>query len=135
MSRLVPFLTFQAGKGQHAGEAIEFYTRLFPAGRVVSDVRHGAEGPGPEGSVMVAELELAGHPLRLSDSFVEHAWGPSPATSLWLELDTDADLRHVFAGLAEGGTVHMPLDDYGFGPFGWVDDRFGVSWQLSVVPD
>ena len=27
----------------------------------------------------------------------------------------------------------MPLDDYGFGPFGWVGDRFGLTWQLGLA--
>lgn len=38
----------------------------------------------------------------------------------------------MFTTLADGGKQHMPLDDYGFGPFGWVEDRFGVSWQLAA---
>jgi len=33
----------------------------------------------------------------------------------------------------EGGKVLMPIDDYGFSKkFGWVNDRFGVSWQLNL---
>jgi len=43
-------------------------------------------------------------------------------------------LERIFAVLAEGGRTYMPLGDYGFSPrFGWVSDRFGVSWQLSLV--
>jgi len=37
----------------------------------------------------------------------------------------------LFTALSANGRVHMPLDDYGFGRFGWVDDHFGVSWQLA----
>lgn len=41
--------------------------------------------------------------------------------------------QHLFDGLsANGGVAHMPLGDYGFGPFGWVQDRYGVNWQLAV---
>ncbi len=43
-----------------------------------------------------------------------------------------SELQPVFAPLSEGGEVFMPLDDYGFGErFGWMIDRFGVSWQLN----
>ncbi|WP_228717574.1 VOC family protein [Allosaccharopolyspora coralli] len=37
------------------------------------------------------------------------------------------------AEAADGGNPLMPLDDYGFGSFGWTSDRFGVSWQLSLA--
>ena len=38
--------------------------------------------------------------------------------------------------LGDGGTVRMPGNDYGFSKrFAWVDDRFGVSWQLNVAAD
>ena len=40
--------------------------------------------------------------------------------------------QRLFDALAQGGRMYMPLDDYGFGPFGWVEDRFGVSWQLAA---
>ena len=40
----------------------------------------------------------------------------------------------IFDALADGGTVYMPLGDYGFGRrFGWVEDRFGVSWLLNIT--
>jgi predicted 3-demethylubiquinone-9 3-methyltransferase (glyoxalase superfamily) len=43
-------------------------------------------------------------------------------------------LERVFAILSEGGEVLMPLDNYGFSQkFGWVNDRFGVSWQLNLA--
>jgi len=133
MTGLVPFLTFQPGKGQSAAEAIEFYTSLFSDGVIVSESRYGPEGPGPEGSVQVAEFVTAGHRIRCSDSFVDHEWDFTPAVSLWLEFDQREELQRIFDALADGGKVHMPLDDYGFGPFGWVDDRFAVSWQLVVT--
>ena len=43
-------------------------------------------------------------------------------------------MKQTFAALTEGGKGLMPLDDYGFNPlFGWVQDRFGVSWQLMLA--
>jgi predicted 3-demethylubiquinone-9 3-methyltransferase (glyoxalase superfamily) len=35
--------------------------------------------------------------------------------------------------LSEGVSLLMPLNNYGFNrQFGWVNDRFGVSWQLNL---
>ncbi|MNY59438.1 3-demethylubiquinone-9 3-methyltransferase [compost metagenome] len=50
-----------------------------------------------------------------------------------MNLATEAELERIFARLAEGGEVLMPIDDYGFSArFGWLNDRFGLSWQLNV---
>jgi len=39
----------------------------------------------------------------------------------------------MFSSLSQGGQVLMPLDTYPFSPrYAWVNDRFGVSWQLSL---
>ena len=43
------------------------------------------------------------------------------------------DADDAFERLAEGGSVLMPLDNYGWSTrFGWVKDRFGFAWQLDV---
>lgn len=133
MNRATPFITFQPDRGQSSAEAMETYIGLFPDGKVISDNRYGAEGPGPEGSVISAEIEVAGQRIRFSDSFIRHEWTLSPAVSLMVDCDSEEELQRLFDGLgADGGRVYMPLDDYGFGPFGWVEDRFGVSWQLGA---
>lgn len=52
--------------------------------------------------------------------------------SIWLDLDSERELDRIFATL--GGITRMPVADYGFSPrFAWVDDRFGVSWQLNLA--
>jgi predicted 3-demethylubiquinone-9 3-methyltransferase (glyoxalase superfamily) len=49
-----------------------------------------------------------------------------------VETDSDDELDRLFAALAEGGQVLMPCAGYGFSTrFGWLNDRFGVSWQLN----
>lgn len=130
MARAFPFLTFETPRGQSAAEAMAFYVDLFPGGSVVSERRRPEGGPGA-GSVEVAEFVRAGQTFRCSDSFVEHGWDFTPAMSVWFDCDSTDDLPRPCAALEEGGRVFMPLDDYGFGPFAWVQDRFGVSWQLA----
>jgi predicted 3-demethylubiquinone-9 3-methyltransferase (glyoxalase superfamily) len=65
---------------------------------------------------------------------MDHAWGFTPAVSLWIDCDDNGELERLFERLSDGGSVYMPLGDYGFSTrFGWVGDRFGVTWQLNVA--
>ena len=133
MTQAIPFLTFQPGRGQSAAAAMEAYVNLFPDGQVIEDQRYGAEGPGPEGSVVLAEFIAAGQRFRCSDSFIDHEWSLTPAISVMIDCDSSDEQKRLLDALAEGGRLYMPLDDYGFGPFAWVEDRFGVSWQLALT--
>ncbi len=64
---------------------------------------------------------------------MRHEWGFTPAVSLWIDCDDNDELQRLFDRLSDGGTVFMPLDDYGFSTrFGWVGDRNGVTWQLNL---
>ncbi|PXY19278.1 VOC family protein [Prauserella muralis] len=129
MADLVPFLMFQKGE---AAEAMSFYVSLFPGDAVLTDQRYGAEGPGPEGTVVMAEFTVAGQRVRCSDSWVTHEFDFTPSVSLFVTCDSKEQLARVYDLLLEDREALMPLDDYGFGPFGWVNDRYGVSWQLSA---
>jgi predicted 3-demethylubiquinone-9 3-methyltransferase (glyoxalase superfamily) len=53
--------------------------------------------------------------------------------SLWIDCDDNNELQRLFDLLGDGGNVFMPLDGYGFSTrFGWVGDRYGVTWQLNL---
>lgn len=132
MPKATPFLTFQPGSGPSAAEAMETYVSLFSDGRILQDLRYGAEGPGPEGTVILAEFIVAGQRFRCSDSYIEHEWSITPGVSVMVDCDSLQEQQRLFDALARDGRVYMPLDDYGFGPFGWVGDRFGLSWQLAA---
>ena len=120
-------------QGGVAREAIEFYVSLFDDGEIVSLTAYGADGPGPEGTLMRAHFRLAGQEFFASDSFVTHDFGFTPALSIWVETESEAQLDRIFAALADGGQVLMPVDDYGFSArFGWLNDSFGVSWQFNL---
>lgn len=131
MQKVTTFLMFE-GKAE---EAMNFYISLFPNSAIQSISRYGAEGPGPQGSVVHATFTLAGQELMAIDSFVKHAFTFTPAISLYITCQSEAEIDELFARLSEGGSVMMPLDAYPFSPrFGWVADRFGVSWQLTLTP-
>jgi predicted 3-demethylubiquinone-9 3-methyltransferase (glyoxalase superfamily) len=124
-----PFLMFEG----RASEAIAFYVGLIPDSEIVDVTRYGAGEPGPEGTVKFAVVRLAGQQVLFSDSFVSHGFSFTPSLSLFVDCESEADLERIFAALSEGGGVLMPLGNYGFSRrFGWINDRFGVSWQLNL---
>lgn len=129
MTQLTPALMFQG----HAAEALDLYFSLFPGAQVIGRQDYGPDGPGAPGTIMTAEVELAGQRLRVSDSPIPHAFTFTPSLSLFVDRLALADFERLFTGLAAGGKVLMPPDTYGFSTrFAWVNDRFGVSWQLNV---
>ena len=130
--QVTPFLMFQGGV---ADEAITFYTSLFDDGQIVEiAARYGPGQPGPEGTVMRATFALAGQVFFGSDSPVRHGFDFTPSFSVWVETESAAELERLYAALREGGAELMPLGEYGFSTrFGWVNDRFGVPWQLNLA--
>ena len=129
---VTPFLMFE-GKAE---EAMDFYVSLFPEARVVSLSRYGPGEAGPEGTIRQARFAIAGQSVMCIDSPVKHGFTFTPATSLFVDCASEAQLEELFAKLSAGGQVMMPLGNYGFSRrFGWVSDRFGVSWQLNLPGD
>ena len=123
------FLMFE-GKAE---EAMSFYVDLFAGSEVRSVIRYGPQGLGTEGKIMVAEFTLGGQRFLCSDSFVHHAFTFTPSISIFIDFESDEQQLSAYDGLREGGGVLMELADYGFSKrFGWINDRFGVSWQLNL---
>jgi predicted 3-demethylubiquinone-9 3-methyltransferase (glyoxalase superfamily) len=115
-------------------EAMNFYVGLFPNARVLELRAYGPNEPGPEGSVKVAKFNIGDEIVMCSDSYVHHEFTFTPSISLFVTSNTEDEIDHLFAELSAGGQTFMPLGDYGFSrKFGWVQDRFGVSWQLSLA--
>ena len=121
---------------RQAEEAVAFYTAVFPRSRVVGTVRYPDAGQeihgGAAGSVLTIDFEIDGF------LFTALNGGPhfrmNPSISYFVHCDTVEDVDRLWANLIEGGTALMPLDTYPFSPrYGWLQDRFGVSWQLILA--
>jgi PhnB protein len=118
-------------------EAIEFYRRTLGA-QVEMMMRVGdSPEPPPHGAapnnVMHAALKVGDSYLLASDGM---ATGPANFTgfNLSLQMPDAATAGRVFAALADGGTVQMPLGKTFWSPlFGIVRDRFGVAWMINQV--
>ena len=127
--KVPPFLMFDGS----AEKAMRFYVALVRGSEVKHLERYGPGEPEAEGSVKRAEFTLAGQEVICIDSPVKHAFTFTPSISLFVECESEAELDKAFGQLSTNGTTLMPPDNYGFSKrFGWVNDRFGVSWQLNL---
>jgi predicted 3-demethylubiquinone-9 3-methyltransferase (glyoxalase superfamily) len=115
---LTPFLWFD----HQAEEAANLYVSLFSNSRITHMSRYGDHGPGPKGSVMVVGFELEGR------RFTALNGGPhyklSEAFSLLVECTEQADIDRLWTALGEGGSYNV---------CGWLNDRFGLSWQINYA--
>jgi predicted 3-demethylubiquinone-9 3-methyltransferase (glyoxalase superfamily) len=122
---------------EHHGKAqaaIEFYISLFPNSQIDKVEHYRAGESEPQGTVKVASFTLNGQAYMAMDSGAAHQFTFTPAVSLFVECEAEDEIRRLYQALAEGGVALMPLNNYGFSKlFGWVNDRFGVSWQLNLV--
>ena len=117
----------------NAAAALDLYAATFPAFKVTR-IQHYAAGEQGAGLVKMADVDFAGHRLIVIDSRLEHAFTLTPAVTQFVDFGTVEELEATFTTLSAGGNVYMPLDNYGFSRrFGWVNDRFGVSWQLNFA--
>ncbi|WP_053373962.1 VOC family protein [Paenibacillus sp. FJAT-27812] len=131
MDKVIPFLMFQDGKAE---EAMNFYTSLIEDSEITSIVRYGANEAGEEGTVMQATFTLKGQEFMCIDSNVKHKFSFTPSFSIYVACNTEEEIDGLYGKLEEGGQALMPLNNYGFSKrFGWLNDRFGVSWQINFV--
>lgn len=129
MKSATPFLMFQG----HAEEAMNHYISIIEDSEITSITRYGPNQPGAEGSVMHATFSLKGQTFMCIDSNVKHDFTFTPSFSIYLICESEAEIEKVYGALIDGGGAMMPLDNYGFSQkFGWIADKFGVSWQLNL---
>lgn len=131
MQKIVPHLWFD----KEAKEAAEFYASVFPRSSVtnVSVLRDT-----PSGDCDVVSFTIMGH------KFMSISAGPyfklNPSISFMINFDPSQDkaaktlIDEVWNKLADGGEVLMPIDKYPFSQrYGWIQDKYGVSWQLILT--
>lgn len=139
MQKIQPCLWFD----NNCEEAVNFYVALFPNSKISMIKRYPegvTEGPleGMDGKVLTALFELDGYQFQALDG------GPTfkmnPSVSFFVNFDPSRnpnaanDLDTMWAKLSDGGFAMMPLQEYPFSKkYGWIQDRFGVSWQLMLT--
>ena len=128
--RVTPFLAFFGD----AEKAMKRYVGLIENSQIVSVEHFGPGEVGKEGTVKIAEFTLNGQRVMCNDIPGEHNWTFTPAVSLYVENSNEEALAKYFEVLSKDGKILMPLDQYPFSKkFAWVEDEFGVSWQLNII--
>lgn len=137
--KITPNLWFDG----NAKEAVDFYVSAFPNSQVRSTEYYPNSA---EEGLADFQMNLAGKELALDFdlngySFTAINAGPefkfNPSISLMVNFDPSRDeqarehLDELWAKLIDGGKALMPLDTYPFSErYGWVEDRYGLTWQL-----
>jgi len=125
MQKIIPHLWFDT----EAADAAQFYTGIFKNSSIKSATT--LDGT-PSGKVGLLTIELAGQEFMLISA------GPyfkfTPAISFLVACNTKEEVDYLWGNLGESGKVMMPLEAYPFSEhYGWVEDRYGLSWQLMYM--
>lgn len=128
MQKITPFLWFN----NNVKEAINFYTSAFTNSKIISMHRAGNGIPGENGSVFSATFQLAGKEFYALNGGPKFSFTPS--ISFMVNCEKQEEIEDLWNKLSEGGMILMPLNKYPFSEkFGWVQDKFGLSWQLNLT--
>lgn len=140
--KIIPNIWFD----RNADEAGEFYADVFPGATATVGARYPDDVPDWQanfaGKTLTVDLVIDGYLLTLVNAGDE--FRPNGSVSFMLNFDplrfdedrdaARASLDETWAKLSDGGTVRMELGEYPFSPrYGWVQDRYGVNWQLLLT--
>jgi predicted 3-demethylubiquinone-9 3-methyltransferase (glyoxalase superfamily) len=115
MQKITPFLWFDG----RAEEAMNFYTSVFKNAKRGKITRYGDAGPGAKGSVMSAAFELEGQQFYALNGGPQFTF--TPAVSFFVDCETQEEVDYFWDRLSDGGKTNV---------CGWLQDRFGLSWQI-----
>ena len=134
MQKNTTFFMFVGKQHGKAEEAINYYVSLFKDSEINNIARYGAGEGEPEGTVKHAVFTLNGQQYMAMESSLAHDFTFTPAISIFVICESEEEIDTLYKGLADGGDVLMELNKYPFSEkFGWVQDRYGISWQLNLV--
>jgi predicted 3-demethylubiquinone-9 3-methyltransferase (glyoxalase superfamily) len=131
MQTITPHLWFD----NQAKEAAEFYSTLFPHSTITNvTTLHNT----PSGDCDVVSFQLWGYAFQAISAGPLFKFNPSISFMVNFDPSQDPEARTridaVWVKLVDGGTVLMALDTYPFSErYGWVQDRYGLSWQLILT--
>ncbi|MCI0442123.1 VOC family protein [bacterium] len=122
--KIVPFLTFVGDQFGKAEEAINLYTSLFPNSAVERVERYAKGEHDKEGAIKHAVFTLNGQNFMAMESSASHKFTFTHAISFMVNCENQAEVDHFWNKLSKDGKEE---------PCGWLQDKFGVSWQIVPI--
>lgn len=121
--KISPFLVFNG----NAEEAMNFYISIFDDAKIESLIHQ------ENGYVMHATFTLDGQTFMATDNSDGEAIPFTAALSFFVLCDTEEEIDRIFEHLLRDGKIIMDLAVTPFSlKFGWVEDKYGISWQISL---
>lgn len=132
IQKITPFIWFD----NQAEDAANLYTSIFKNSKIENISRYGKEGfeihGQKKGTVQTVAFQINGLPVTVLNG------GPlfkiNPSISLFVLCESINETNKLWNILIDGGKVLMPIDKYPWSErYGWLQDKFGLTWQISVV--
>ncbi len=120
--KITPTLLFANTSHGRAEEAIHFYTSIFENSTITGILKYQAGESEPEGTVKHVMFNLLGQRFMAVDSTL-HSFSFNEAITIIINCQTQAEVGYYWDKLKEGGEE---------GPYNWLKDKFGVSWQVEL---
>lgn len=131
MPKITPHLWFD----HEAKEAVQFYTTIFPHS-AISNITTIHEVPTPSGDCDIISFELAGHPFMAINAGPLFKFNPSISFIVNFDpsnVNAKKNLDVLWEKLSSNGKTLIPLGQYPFSErYGWIQDKYGLSWQLIL---
>ena len=132
LQKITPFLWFV----NRTEEAVNFYTSIFDNSKVKFVTHYSPDtakiSGNKEDSILTICFQIGGQEFTALNGGADFQINPS--ISFFVHCDTSEEIDRLWSKLSDGGDVLMELDKYPFSEkYGWVKDKFGVSWQLILM--
>jgi predicted 3-demethylubiquinone-9 3-methyltransferase (glyoxalase superfamily) len=119
MQKISPFIWFD----NNAEEAMNFYLSIFKESKKVRVAHNPPGGPGPEGALLVATIQLEGQEIIMMNGGPGHPL--TDAVSLTVNCGAQDEVDYYWNKLLEGGGKEIAC--------GWLKDKFGLYWQITPI--
>jgi predicted 3-demethylubiquinone-9 3-methyltransferase (glyoxalase superfamily) len=135
MQKIIPNFWFD----HNAEDAVTFYISVFKDGKINETLHYPKtveEGLADfqkdfAGKVLTIDFEISGY--RFTAINADTTFKPTPSISFFYTCDTKEEMDELWKKLSDGGKALMELNSYPFSKYyGWVQDKFGYSWQLIL---